>query len=211
MVDGLIRIGGRLSLASTSFESKYQIILPKNDHVTNLVIDSCHLVSGHSDREYVLNLAREKFWIINASSVVRRVLFKCFSCRRLQGPLCEQKMADLPMDRITPGAPPFTAVGIDCFGPLQVRRSRSLVKRYGVVFTCLAIRAVHLEVALSLDTDSLLMALRLFIARRGQVQEIRSDNATHFTGEQRAQRSYQCVESQQDSRSFTSEEYQIDL
>ena len=182
LVDGLIRIGGRLSLASTSFESKHQIILPKNDHVTNLVIESFHLVSGHSGREHVISLAREKFWIINASSVVRRVLSKCFSCRRRQGPLCEQKMADLPMDRITPGAPPFTAVGIDCFGPLQIRRGRSLVKRYGVIFTCMSIRAVHLEVAHSLDTDSFLMALRRFIARRGQVQEIRSDNATNFTG-----------------------------
>ena len=136
----------------------------------------------------MLSLARLKFWIINASSVIRRVLSKCFSCRRRQAPLCEQKMADLPMDRITPGAPPFTAVGIDCFGPLQVRRGRSLVKRYGVIFTCLAIRAVHLEVAHSLDTDSFLMALRRFIARRGQVQEIRSDNATNFTSGEREPR-----------------------
>ena len=71
---------------------------------------------------------RMKFWIINASSVIRRVLSICFSCRRRQAPLCEQEMADLSMDRITPGALPFTEVGIDCFGPLQVRRGRSLVK-----------------------------------------------------------------------------------
>lgn len=86
---------------------------------------------------------------------------------------------------VTPGQPPFTSVGIDCFGPLQVRRGRSLVKRYGVIFTCLAIRAVHIEVAHSLDTDSFLMALRRFIARRGQVKEIRSDNGTNFTGGER--------------------------
>ena len=58
---------------------------------------------------------------------------------------CEQQMADLPANRITPDKPPFTSVGVDCFGPLQVRRSRSLVKRYGVIFTCMTIRAVHLE------------------------------------------------------------------
>ena len=51
-------------------------------------------------------------------------------------------MADLPKDRLTPDHPPFTFVGVDYFGPFQVRRGRSLVKRYGVVFTCLAIRAV---------------------------------------------------------------------
>ena len=153
--------------------------------MTNLVVEYYHQISGHSGREYVISLAREKFWIVNASSVVRKVLSKCFSCQRRQGPFCEQKMADLPVDRVTPGQPPFTSVGIDCFGPLQVRRGRSLVKRYGVIFTCLSIRAVHIEVAHSLETDSFLMALRRFIARRGQVKEIRSDNGTNFTGGER--------------------------
>ena len=184
-VDGLLRVGGRLASAPIPLESKNQIILPKKDHVTNLVAKYYHIISGHSGREYVLSLVREKFWIINASSVIRRVLSKCLSCRRRQGAFCEQKMADLPADRITPDKPPFTSVGIDCFGPLQVRRGRSLVKRYGVIFTCMTIRAVHLEVAHSLDTDSFLMALRRFIARRGQVKIIRSDNATNFTSGER--------------------------
>lgn len=50
------------------------------------------------------------------------------------------------------------------------------MKRYGVIFTCLASRAVHLKVAASLDTDSYINALRRFIARRGHVKKIRSDN-----------------------------------
>ena len=73
-------------------------------------------------------------------------------------------MADLLSDRITPDKPPFTTVGVDCFDPLLVYHSQSLLKRYGVTFTCITIHAVHLEVALSLDTDSFLMALRRFMA-----------------------------------------------
>ncbi len=46
------------------------------------------------------------------------------------------------------------------------KRGRSLVKKYGVIFICLAIRAVHIEVASSLDTDSCLNAIRQFVARR---------------------------------------------
>lgn len=81
-------------------------------------------------------------------------------------------MANLPKDRIVPDEPPFSRVGVDFFGPFKVKQKRSRVKRYGVIFTCLASRAVHLEVAASLDTDSYINALSRFIARRGQVKNI---------------------------------------
>ena len=90
-------------------------------------------------------------------------------------------MAALPEDHLTVAQTPFTSAGVDCFGPFQVQHRQILLKRYGVIFTCLTIRAVHIEVAHSLDTDSFLLALRRFIARRGQVQKIRSDNRTNFT------------------------------
>ena len=73
LVDGLIRVGGRLGLAPASFDSKHQIILPTSDHVSTLIIEHCHLISGHSGREYVLRLLRERFWIVKASSAIRRV------------------------------------------------------------------------------------------------------------------------------------------
>ena len=55
-------------------------------------------------------------------------------------------MADLPLDRVTPDLPPFTHVGVDYFGAIQVKRGHTLVKRWGVIFTCPVSRAVHLEV-----------------------------------------------------------------
>lgn len=59
------------------------------------------------------------------------------------------------------------------------------MKRYGVVFTCLSCRAIHLETANSLDTSSFINALRRFISIRGQVRHIRSDRGTNFVGAER--------------------------
>ncbi len=79
-----------------------------------------HLKSGHSGLEHVLSVIREKFWILKARVAVKGVLVDFFDCKRRQTPLGEQKMADLPADRVTPEEPPFTFVGIDCFGPFAV-------------------------------------------------------------------------------------------
>ena len=89
-------------------------------------------------------------------------------------------MADLPLQRITPGQPPFTFIGVDLFGPFLVKKGRSVTKWYGVLFTCLVSRAIHIEVAHSLDTDSFINSLRRLISRRGTPEEIRSDNGTNF-------------------------------
>lgn len=48
--------------------------------------------------------------------------------------------------------------------------------------TCFATRAVHLEVSYALDTDSFIMALRRFIARRGRPKTIYSDNGKNLVG-----------------------------
>ena len=55
-----------------------------------------------------------------------------------------------------------------------------MAKRYGVLFTCLSIRAVHVEIVYSLDTPSFINSLRRFMARRGRPEEIRSDNGGNF-------------------------------
>ncbi|XP_068734645.1 uncharacterized protein [Montipora capricornis] len=148
--NGLLCVGGRLSWARISLDAK--IILPKNDHVSNLIINHYHTLSGHSGRQHVLSLLRQRYWVIKANSAVREILTKCYRCRKREAPFCEQKMADLPEDRLVPDRPPFTIVGVDCFAPFHVRRARILVKRYGVIFTCMTIRALHIEIAHSLDT-----------------------------------------------------------
>lgn len=39
-------------------------------------------------------------------------------------------MPDLPKERLLPDLPPFTNVGVDYFGPFEVKRGRSMCKCY---------------------------------------------------------------------------------
>ena len=180
LTQGLIRVGGRLQRAPINTDAMHLVILPKKHHVVKLITKHYHHLSGHSGLEHTLSLIRQRYWIISARPTVRSILNECFSCRKRQAPTAQQKIADLPEDRVTPSKPPFTYTGVDCFGPFEVRRGRTKVKRYGVIFTCLALRAVHIELASSLDTESFINALRRFIARRGQPEEMRSDNGGNF-------------------------------
>ena len=112
---------------------------------------------------------------------MRRVLSKCFDCQKRKAKPAEQFMADLPKHRVTPSEPPFTYVGIDCFGPIEVKQGQSLVKRYGCLFTCLTVSSVHTEILHSVSADSTINALRRFISMRGCPKQIRSDNGKNFT------------------------------
>ncbi|XP_066911613.1 uncharacterized protein [Clytia hemisphaerica] len=100
-------------------------------------------------------------------------------------------MADLPKERLSVGSHAFENVGVDYFGPINVkqgrrtRRTAGTAKRYGALFTCMTTRALHLELAGDLSTDSFILALRRFRARRGNPKTIRSDNGTNFVGAER--------------------------
>ena len=94
-------------------------------------------------------------------------------------------MADLPAERLATDDPPFTNVGVDCFGPFITRSGRRQVKRYGCIFTCLTSRAIHIEVLDSMDTSSFVNTLQRFISRRGFPKLIWSDNGSNFVGAER--------------------------
>ncbi|XP_071114693.1 uncharacterized protein [Haliotis cracherodii] len=94
-------------------------------------------------------------------------------------------MSDLSRKRKTPDIPPFTNVGMDFFGPFKVMCGRTSEKLYCVVFTCMNLRAIHLEVAATIDTDSCIRSIRRFVARRGAPKFITPYNGTNLVGCQR--------------------------
>ena len=72
--------------------------------------------------------------------------------------------------------------GVDFFGPFFVTVRRSSEKRWGFLFTSLTTRAVHLKVVPFLNTNSIVMGILKFAARRGTPSVIWSDNGRKFIG-----------------------------
>ena len=120
-------------------------------------------------------------WVLSLSSAVSSLIHKCVKCRRQRRPLEDQKMANLPMDRIEP-SPSFTYCGMDCFGPFMIKEGRREMKKYAVTFTCMNSSAEHIKVLDDMTTDAFLNALRCFIAMRGPVHQLRSDQGSNFVG-----------------------------
>nr|XP_054587464.1 uncharacterized protein LOC129152993 [Nothobranchius furzeri] len=183
--EGILRVGGRLTHASLHPHVKHPAILPKESHISTLLVRHFHAKVEHQGRGMTMNELRANgWWILGCSSLVSSQVYKCLKCRKYRRGTETQKMGDLPSDRIEP-TPPFTCVGMDCFGPLYVKDGRKELKRYGLILTCLCSRAIHIEVVDDLSTDSFINALRAFIAIRGNVRQLRCDRGTNFVGAQR--------------------------
>ena len=181
--DGLLRVGGRLQKGELDENISYSVLLPKNSCISVAIIRWCHKNVAHGRRILTLNELRQcDFWIVSASSAIRILSHRCVVCRKLRGKLGEQKMSDISKERIS-NDPSFTHCGVDMFGPFTLKERRSELKRYGALFTCMASRAVLIEVKHSLDADSLfIQVLRRFIERHGSIRTLWYDNGTNFVG-----------------------------
>ena len=181
--DGIMRVGGRLTRStSLSKDMIHPIILPKKCHVSQLIASCCHAQAAHQGRLLTMNTIRSKgYWIVGCRSVVATLIHACTLCRKLRGKKGEQLMAELPVDRLEP-SPPFSYCGYDCFGPFHVTDGRKQSKRYGLIVTCLASRAIHIELLDDMSTDSFIGGLRCFIALRGPPRKMTSDQGSNFKG-----------------------------
>lgn len=181
--NGIVRVKGRIDAAvNIADDLKRPIILPREHRITHLIVADYHEQYHHVHHETVVNEIRQRFVISRLRQLLRTVRAACQKCRLQNAKPKPPQMASLPAARLTSFTRPFTYVGVDCFGPITVVNGRKSEKRWGMLFTCLTVRAVHIEVAYTLSTNSCLLCLRNFMARRGQPLEIYSDNGTNFHG-----------------------------
>ncbi|XP_068712874.1 uncharacterized protein [Montipora foliosa] len=184
--EGCIRSNGRLQFAEyLPYDVRFPMILPRGHCVTKLIVKHYHEQANHTaGTNFVLSQINEKYWIIAAREEIREWERECNMCKRMRGKTTTQIMAPIPEIRLRFTVRPFDQTAVDYAGPFTTVQGRGVhqQKRWLCLFTCLSTRAVHLEVAFGLDTDSFLNAFTRFTSRRGLPKEMVSDCGTNFVG-----------------------------
>lgn len=184
--NGVLRIGGRLKEALIDFDSKHQIIIPKNSILSRLIINDAHKMTKHGGTQLTMTYTRTQYWIIDTRKAVRNQIHKCVKCHRYSKKTRTQLMGTLPEPRVNMSRG-FLHTGVDYAGPVKVltrRRpgKREVTKGWIAVFVCLCTKAIHLELVSSMTSESFLAAFTRFRGRRGLPSNMYSDNSKTFIG-----------------------------
>ena len=165
-------------------DARFLIILLRKNCVTKLIVKH-HKKNNHaSGMNQLLAALSTQFWIISGREEIQVWEKECNEWQRRKPKAARQIMAPLPQIRLRFSLRAFAQTAVDYGGPfitVQGRWTRQQ-KRYLCLFTCLAMRAIHLEMAYALDTDSFLNVFYRMVNHRGLPREMLSDNGGNFVG-----------------------------
>lgn len=185
---GMLRCRGRLSkLNMYSYAVHNPILLAKNHRLTALMIEDQHRRCKHLGVGTTLTELRENgYWLPSGRQVVKRVIKDCITCKKLNALAFDYpKMTNLPKERVR-FIKPFSNTAIDYTGHIFVEDSNGDMKKmYIVLYTCLAIRCIHLDLVPDLGLKSFLQSFRRFCSTYCVPVSLYTDNAKQFLASQK--------------------------
>ena len=179
---GFIRSGGRMdNVNNFSSELIHPLILGKNHPLTNLIVLNCHHKVQHLGVQPTLNRVRlDGFRLIQPFNAVKSVLKGCYICKRMNSLAFKYpKMTDLPAHRVNL-IRPYAHTGVDYTGHVMIREGEVDKKYYMLIFTCLNVRACHIELLPDMSAENFVLSLVRFSNQYGIPENIYSDNAANF-------------------------------
>lgn len=181
----ILRVSGRLRNAKINYNTQCPIVLSDKCHLATLIARDAHIHALHGGPQLTLNIVRQKFWIIGARNLIKKIVRKCISCFKHSSAPINQLMGQLPTCRVNP-VKPFRISGLDYAGPVNLKlypgRCKKTMKAYICLFICTVSKAIHLELVSDLSSAAFIAAFRRFTARRGHCSDLWSDCATNFIG-----------------------------
>ena len=178
--EGIIVVGRRL-VDGVEGNHELPIFLPHKSPYARLFCITVHY-EYHGGIDDTIARIRTRYWIPKIRPIVKQIKKFCVRCRYIEKKLMSQVMSPLPIERLL-ASPAFCHSAVDLFGPFQIRdtvKKRTFGKGYGVIFTCLYSRAVHLELADGYDTKSFMSVLSRFTSIRGYPATMRSDQGSQL-------------------------------
>ena len=186
--EGMLVVSGRaMEGLQYHFGASYLPVLMSTTRVAELIMLDSH-TKDHGGRDTTLVTATQVAWIVGGRRLAGRIVDLCIRCRFLRRKLEGQKMASLPAELVVP-APPFLHVGLDLFGPLEVKKMggakttravQGTFKVWGVLILCLNTKAVKLYLAAGYSTAEFLMAFEQFTSDHGKPAMVHSDRGSNL-------------------------------
>ena len=103
--------------------------------MVNLILQDLRQEHNHEGVEYVRSAIQEEFWILGLRNASRSSTSQCVFRRKLPAQTNVPFMADLPTERFYYQSYPFINVGVEYFGPFEVK----LLKRTMKCWCCLPV------------------------------------------------------------------------
>ncbi|KAJ8982623.1 hypothetical protein NQ317_002674 [Molorchus minor] len=101
---GLIRLRSQVSQRPDTTDFRFPIVLPGEHTLVRVLAMSVHKESCHVGTQGLLNILRERYWILGGRRVLRTVLSKCGICKRHSNKPLMVEPPSLPLDRVRDAA-----------------------------------------------------------------------------------------------------------
>lgn len=181
---GTIRVGGRLSKAPLPYAAKHPHLIPKSN-LARLLCEDAHFRTIHGGQQVMRVSLLRYYRVLGLERMIKDCIFRCLTCVRYRAKPTSPMMADLPASRFTM-VRPFYHTAADFCGPFLVhegtRPRARVIKVWVCLFTCMSVRATHLEVVHEMSAEAFLAGLDRMTSRRGLMSHLFTDNGTNFTG-----------------------------
>ena len=167
--DGIWRVGSRMRVVPFTLDAKLPALLPPRHRVTLLLMRKAHKHSHLLQDGTVARFRCEGFWTVRCGHLAKSVVAKCVDCRKLSRRLLQQKMGEIPEERLqNPYA--WGYCQMDLFGPFSCRgdvNPRTTKKTWGIVIEDTNSGAVHLDVVSDYSAHAVISSLHRFASLRG--------------------------------------------
>ena len=179
---GILRSYGRMGKVECfSDDIKNPILLGKSHMLTTLIVEDCHRRVRHLGIQATLNKVRYAgFRVISPYQTIKTIIHPCPVCRKFNSLSYNYpRMTELPKHRVNM-VRPFCHLGVDYTGHIYCKEGDKEVKMYILLFTCMNVRAIHIELIPEMSTNHFVLAMVRFCNEYGIPSTIYSDNAKSF-------------------------------